>query len=358
MLTAGELADWIGAGIEASVGSVEARAFSVRTVAALTDAGEGDASVFIAASYRPEFEASKARVFLISTALYQQLVQEKHARLASDIFIVSQTAYSSFAEWTRRLSPLLSSVDHQENSGLLQGGVHTSALVAADAVVHPSAVVGPNVTIASGAKVEANVVLYAGVYIGPKCTVGEGSVLFPNVTLLESVTLGRRCRLHAGAVLGADGFGYAPEFSGRVPVNHRKIYHLGSVICGDDVEIGANSTIDRGTLGATTIGSKVKIDNQVQVGHNCSIGEGAILCGAVGVAGTSRIGRFVMIGAGSGISNNVKVGDYARIGALSGVARDVPEGAEYWGVPARPMKETMRILATQARMAKRKGDRK
>lgn len=357
MLTAGEIADWVGAEVFTSLDSAAARSLRISGVAALLDAGPEEASVYIAKSYRADFEKSRAQVFLVSPEIFSQLKAENHPRLSTCTFLVSKNAYAAFAEWTKRLSPQASSVDHQGPNESQLPKRHPSSVIAADASVDPTASIGPNVVVGAGSRIEAGVVLYPGVYVGPACVVGEGTVLFPNVTLLEKVQIGKNCRIHSGAVLGADGFGYAPEFAGRVPVGHKKIYHLGSVVLGDEVEVGANSTIDRGTLGATIIGSKVKIDNQVQVGHNCSIGEGSILCGAVGVAGTSEIGRFVMIGAGSGISNNVKIGDYARIGALSGVARDVPSGTEYWGIPARPVQETMRILATQARMAKKKGDR-
>ncbi len=356
MLTAGELADWVKAEIATSLPYESARSLPISGVASLLEARSDEASVYISQNYRADFDRSAAKVFLVSQQIFSLLKAENHSKLTSCVFLVSKDAYSAFAEWTRRLSPGLSSVDHQTPLAA-QAGRHPSSVIHESAKVDPTASIAANVVVSAQSAIGANAVLYPGVYVGPNCIVGDGSVLFPNVTLLEKVVLGKHCRIHSGAVLGADGFGYAPVFTGRVPVGHSKIYHVGSVVLGDEVEVGANSTIDRGTLGPTLIGSKVKIDNQVQVGHNCSIGEGSVLCGAVGVAGTAAIGRFVMIGAGSGVSNNVKIGDYARIGALSGVARDVPAGAEYWGIPARPVKETMRILAIQARTAKKKGDR-
>ena len=170
--------------------------------------------------------------------------------------------------------------------------------------------------------VEDGAVLHPHVFVGPDCRVGERSVLHPHVVLRASVALGRRVIVHPGSVLGADGFGYV--FDGQA---HRKIPQVGRVVVEDDVEIGANVTVDRATLGETVIGRGTKIDNLVQIGHNTVIGADSIIVAQVGIAGSCRIGRGVVLGGQVGITDHVTIGDGAQIGSQSGVHRDVPAGA-------------------------------
>jgi UDP-3-O-[3-hydroxymyristoyl] glucosamine N-acyltransferase len=194
-------------------------------------------------------------------------------------------------------------------------------------------------------------VLYAGCYLGTGASVGKSCVFFPRVTLYEQTVVGDRARIHAGAVLGADGFGYAPMLTASgEPSGHRKIFHLGRVVIGDDVEIGANTCIDRGTLGDTRIERLVKIDDLVMIGHNCWIEEGAILCGKAGLAGRARVGKYAVIGGAAGLSNDVYVGDRARVGGHCLVSKDVPSGTTVVGNPQREHKEHFRVQAMLNRM--------
>jgi UDP-3-O-[3-hydroxymyristoyl] glucosamine N-acyltransferase len=170
------------------------------------------------------------------------------------------------------------------------------------------------------------------------------------VTLYEWTRLGNRVRVHSGSVIGADGFGYAPRKEGGKVTGHHKIHHLGRVVIGDDVELGANVTIDRGTVGDTRIGSHVKIDNQVQIGHNCQVGEGSVLCGMSGMAGSSKVGKYVYIGGQSGLANQVTVGDGARVAATTGVYTDVAPGMLVMGHPMREQKAHFRVHALLDRM--------
>jgi UDP-3-O-[3-hydroxymyristoyl] glucosamine N-acyltransferase len=259
------------------------------------------------------------------------------------------------AELSSRFSALFSAHDHQENDAHSQ--------------IHPTAVIDPSVKLGVGVRVGAHAfigknsivrdhaVIYPQCYLGPECEVGEESVLFPRVTLYERTRIGKRCRIHSGVVLGADGFGYAPEFDAqtKLPTGHRKIYHLGGVVLEDEVEIGANSTVDRGTLGDTIIRSYAKIDNLVQVGHNCEVGMGAILCGTSGMAGSSSLGKFVYVGAQSGTGNQVHIGDYSKLAAYTGAAKDVEPHSEMGGVPARPLSDYYRILAIQNKLLRERG---
>jgi UDP-3-O-[3-hydroxymyristoyl] glucosamine N-acyltransferase len=226
-----------------------------------------------------------------------------------------------------------------------RAGIEPTAVVAPDAVVDPSAAIGALAVIAAGARIAARACVHALAYVGPGAEVGEDTVLYPHVVLREGVRVGRRVIVHAGAVLGADGFGYTRDGS-----RHRKIPQVGTVVVEDDVEIGANTTIDRATFGATVVGRGTKIDNLVQVAHNVSIGEDAILAALVGIAGSSRIGRGAVLGGQAGVADHVTIGDGAMLGAQSGVSQDVPPGARLFGTWARSVVQARRIWIAEAEL--------
>lgn len=227
----------------------------------------------------------------------------------------------------------------------LSSGVHALAVIHPEAKVDPSASVGPFVTIAQGAVIGAEVKLHPGCYIGENCRVGAGCRLHPNVVLVQDVVLGERCLLHSGVVLGADGFGF--QWTGE---RQYKIPQVGRVVLGDDVEIGANSCIDRATCGDTIIGHGVKIDNLVQIGHNVTVGDHTVVASLVGVSGSSRIGRRVTVAGQVGISDHISVGDNVVLGGMSGVISDISEPGAYQGFPAMPIGQAMRVLASQPKL--------
>jgi len=216
-------------------------------------------------------------------------------------------------------------------------GRAASAIVADDAHVAADVTLAPHVVIGSGANVEAGCIIDAGCIIGPDVHVGAGTRLFPHVTLYPGVRLGARVRVHAGAVIGADGFGYAAG-----PDGAEKVHHLGTVVIEDDVEIGANTTIDRGTLGATRIGAGSKIDNLCQIGHNVEVGRHTLIAGTVAIGGTTRIGDGVRIGGGARISDHLTVHDGASLAGGSGLSKDIPAGETWGGLPATPMRQWVR----------------
>ena len=191
-------------------------------------------------------------------------------------------------------------------------GIHPTAVIAASATVPASAHVGPLCVVGEGAVMGERVVLHPRVTIGSDCQVGDDSVLFPGVTLYHRCQLGRRVRIHAGTVVGSDGFGYVLDEGVQ-----RKVPQVGHVVIHDDVELGANVTIDRGTLGATIIGQGTKIDNLVQIGHNVEIGEHCIVVAQVGVAGSTKVGHRAQIGGQAGIAGHLKIGDRVMIAAQS-----------------------------------------
>jgi UDP-3-O-[3-hydroxymyristoyl] glucosamine N-acyltransferase len=224
-------------------------------------------------------------------------------------------------------------------------GVHPTAVVATDARIDPTAAVGAHAVVEAGARIGARTHVGPLVYVGSGVEVGEDCALGPHVALLAGVRLGRRVLVHPGAVLGADGFGFA--FDGA---QHRKVPQTGGVLIEDDVEIGANTTIDRATFGDTIIRRGTKIDNLVQIGHNVEVGEHSILVAQVGVSGSSRLGRGVVLAGQVGIADHVTVGDGVLVGAQGGVPSSLEAGGKFLGSPARPMLEAKRIMAAETRL--------
>ncbi len=221
----------------------------------------------------------------------------------------------------------------------LPPGIHPSAVVAESARIDPDAYVGPNCVIGERSWVGPGVVLHAGDVVSHDCKLGAGTVLFPNVTLYPRTELGQRVRVHAGTVIGSDGFGYVLDEG-----IHRKIPQAGNVLVGDDVEIGANATIDRGALGPTVIGRGTKIDNLVQIGHNVQIGEHCIVISQVGIAGSAKLGKYVVLAGQVGVAGHLNLGNQVTVGAQSGVMHDLPDGQSFWGTPCQPEKTTKRQI--------------
>ena len=224
-------------------------------------------------------------------------------------------------------------------------GIHPSAVIAASAQVDPTAHIGPHCTVGERVKIGAGCVLQAGNFVGADAVLGEGTNLFPNVTLYPRTQLGRRVRIHAGAVIGADGFGYVLD--GGI---HRKVQQVGKVVVGDDVEIGANTTVDRGALGSTVIGQGTKIDNLVQVGHNVTIGEHCILCSQVGISGSVKLGNYCVLAGQVGLAGHLKLGNQVTVGSKSGVMHNIPDGEQWLGNPAQPDKHAKRVLIAMQRL--------
>ena len=221
-------------------------------------------------------------------------------------------------------------------------GVHPTAIVDESADIGTDVHIGAHVTIGANAVIGQAATLEAGVRIGPDVVVGDGTTLHANVVVEHNCSLGSGCRVHPGVVIGADGFGYRPDPGGR---GLMKVPHLGTVIIGDDVELGAGTCIDRAKFGATRIGNNTKIDNLVQVAHNVIIGQSTVIAAQAGIAGSAEIGNGVQIGAHAGIVEHLKVGDGARIGAKAGVIKNVAAGEVVAGIPAQPARETLRQVA-------------
>jgi UDP-3-O-[3-hydroxymyristoyl] glucosamine N-acyltransferase len=214
-----------------------------------------------------------------------------------------------------------------------------------DVVLGEGVSIWPFVTLDDRASIGRGTTLYPNVFVGEGSVIGEDCLIYPNVTIRERVTIGNRVIIHSGTVIGSDGFGYIQE-GGR----HHKIPQVGTVVIEDDVELGANVTVDRATFGQTIVRRGTKVDNLVQIAHNVEVGEHNILVAQVGIAGSSRTGHHVMVGGQAGIADHVTVGDFAMIAARSGLNRDVPAKEVVAGAPALPRMEWLKAMAIVAKL--------
>ena len=274
-------------------------------VGTLLNAGPGQLAFLANSKYLGQLAESRAGVVVL---------QEAHAAERQGACLFSTDPYTSYA----RISALF------EDGDALPVGIHATASIDPSAVVSASACIGAYVVVAAGARIGDGATVHAHCSIGPDCSVGEGSVLMPRVTLVKRVQLGRHVRIHSGAVIGADGFGLAMHQG-----NWIKIAQLGGVRIGDGCEIGANTTIDRGAIEDTVLEADVRLDNQIQVGHNVHIGAHTAIAGCVAIAGSVRIGRYCMIGGMTAISGHLEIADKVVVGGASVVLHSLREAGEY-----------------------------
>jgi len=224
--------------------------------------------------------------------------------------------------------------------GISEGAhVASSAKISEDVCIYRGAVIMDDVEIGCGS------IIFPNVTVMENCRIGSNTKIFPGAVLYENTVVGDRCLIHSGVVLGAYGFGYHSTANG-----HRLSPQLGNVVVESDVEIGANSTIDRGTYDSTVIGEGSKLDDSVMVGHNCRIGKHNLLCSQVGIAGSCQTGDFVVMGGQVGLADHLNIGGGAQIAAKSGLMHDVEPGQRMFGIPARPAREEMQLLASRAKL--------
>jgi len=205
-------------------------------------------------------------------------------------------------------------------------GIHPSAIISPKACVDATAHIGPHCVIGENSKIGDHSVLQGGNFVGANCQLGQAVNLFPNVILYSGTEIGHRVRIHSGSVIGADGFGYVLDAG-----VHRKVPQIGNVIIRDDVEIGANVTIDRGALGPTIIGMGTKIDNLVQIAHNVTIGEHCLVVSQSGISGSTKLGNYVILAGQVGLAGHLKIGNRVSIAAQSGVMHSIPDGERWFG---------------------------
>ena len=302
---------------------------SIGGVAGLEEARAGQLSFFGNQKYKKELAATGASAVLVS--------RDTPPSDRGVIYVRVDNPHLAFARIAQEFAPRRTYVL----------GVAAGAYVDPTASIDPTATVMAGATISSGARIGARAVVGPGCYLGERTRVGDDSVLVANVSILEECLVGSRCLLHPGVVIGADGFGFA--FDASVPA-HIKIPQTGLVRIEDDVEIGANSCVDRATTGETVVGAGSKIDNLVQVGHNSLIGPMSILCAQVGLAGSTELGTGVVLGGQVGVSGHLRIGDLARVGAQAGVMSEVGDGEIVNGSPQMDAKDYMRSAAVFRRL--------
>jgi len=224
-------------------------------------------------------------------------------------------------------------------------GIHPSSLVDPDASVDSTAGIGPIVHIGAGTTIGSESQILASAYVGCDVHIGARCLIYPGVQILDGTTIGNNVILHPGAVIGSDGFGFARSDRGM-----HKIKQVGWVEIQDDVEIGANTTVDRGALGPTIIGAGTKIDNLVQIAHNVEIGRNCIIVSQVGISGSTKLGDGVVLAGQVGVVGHIELGNGVSVGAQSGVNKSIPSGESWFGSPAREIHESARIIAVQDRL--------
>lgn len=298
-ITVKQLADIVGATIKGDETTV------ITAIAPIQAAKKGQLSFLHSVKYLHYLEKTEAGALLVS--------QDISAKTPAVLLIVKDPYYAY-----SQIASLFASDDR------LPAGIHSSAVIGEGAEIDPTAAIGPNVVVGKGVKIGARVQIHPGTVIGDRCVVGDDAILWSNVTLYFDVKVGARVILHSGCVIGADGFGYAPH-QGK----WHKIAQLGGVILEDDVEIGANTTIDRGALGDTIIKARVKLDNQIQIGHNAVIGEDTIMAGCSGVAGSTTVGRNCIFGVNSGVGGHLTIADQVILGGRAMITKSIKEPGAY-----------------------------
>jgi UDP-3-O-[3-hydroxymyristoyl] glucosamine N-acyltransferase len=305
----------------------------IRKVAPIEEAGPGEITFLANPRYTPFLATSKASAVIVGPGVVTAAPAE-----CGTGYLEASDPYVAFAKILQLFNPPAS----------YRPQISAHAAIDPSADLEVDVTVFPYVVVSKGVHIATRTVLHPGVFLGEDVTVGQDCVLHPNVVVYDRCRIGNRVILHAGVVVGSDGFGYAGEGHKRF-----KIPQVGIVEVEDDVEIGANTTVDRATLGRTVIGRGCKIDNLVQIAHNVVVGENSIIAAQAGIAGSTRIGKEVMLGGRVGIINHLTIGDGAKIGPGSGILRSVPPGAmRSSGLDAAPHREWLKVVTLLPQLAK------
>jgi UDP-3-O-[3-hydroxymyristoyl] glucosamine N-acyltransferase len=309
-------------------------------ISTLSSANSRQISFLTNSRYFDDALSSQAGAILCSAQDAQQLVARAHEKGAAKLsatLLVCRNPYSAFA----RVSQFFFEPQHEQHGRSAMAYIDATAVIDATANIFPFVYVGP------GARIGARSVVYPGSFVGAAAEIGDDCLIHPNVVVREGCRVGDRCILNPGAVVGGDGFGFAPDGSENV-----KIPQIGGVVIGNDVELGSNSSIDRGAMNDTFVGEQTKIDSLVQVGHNATIGRACFLAAGTGIAGSSQIGNRVTLAGQVGVAGHLKIADNITVLAQSGVTRSLNEAGVYSGFPARPNRDQLSFDASLSRMVK------
>jgi len=318
-MTLAEIASFLGGTVIGADNTI------INNIRSIEEANEGDITFIANKKYFKRLNLTKASAILASP---QTVAEGKNLIIVGD-------PYAALGKLLTIFYPL----EHGHS------GVSPDAYVEDGAIISPEATIFPRAFIGKRAKIGKGVVIYPGVFIGSNAFIGDDSILYANVTVYNSCIIGKRVILHSGVVVGADGFGFASP--GK---NNTKIPQVGFVQIDDDVEIGANTTIDRAALGRTWIQRNVKIDNLVQIAHNVVIGENSAIAAQVGISGSTTLGKSVMVGGQTGMVGHINIGDNVMIGAGSKIHRDIKSGEIVGGAPQMPYKEWLKVEACRVKL--------
>ncbi len=309
---------------------------------------EGDATVVIKRPNKIEVGASGDICFLGNgdyesyayTSLASALIVDKN-------FIPKEKIAPTLVRVENVYTAVALLMSHfQEQNGVEKVGIAKTAIIHSDAKVSINVSIGDYSIIESGAGIGEGVVLYPNVFVGKNVSIGANSVLHSGAKIYADTVIGDNCIIHSNAVIGSDGFGYAPNEAGE----YKKIPHLGNVVLENDVEVGANTTIDRAVMGSTKIGEGVKLDNLIQIAHNVEIGAHTVIAAQTGIAGSTKIGKFCRIGGQVGIAGHLKIGDYVQVQAQSGIGGDIKDHSKLYGSPAIDYSTYVRAYAIFKKM--------
>lgn len=316
--------------------------FTAQQIAAfLNGVIEGDASVKVSNFSKIE-EGKPGTLTFLANPKYESFIYETQASvvLVNNDFVPSQPLTTTLIKVPNAYAALAMLMSMVEQAKPKKTGIDSTAFIASTAQLGENPYVGNFAYIGENVKIGHNVKVYPQVYIGDNVNIGDNVTLYPHACIYDGCNLGSNLIIHAGAVIGADGFGFAPEGDG-----YKKIPQIGNVIIEDDVEIGANTTIDRAVMDSTIIRKGVKLDNLIQIAHNVEVGENTVMAAQVGVAGSVKIGKHCMFGGQVGLAGHLKIGDNVNLGAQSGVISSVESNTTVLGSPSMPAKSYMRSSA-------------
>jgi len=291
--------------------------------------GDPDAEIFQLSKIE---EAQKGSLTFLSNPKYKPYIYKTQASITivDEDFVAENDLSTTLVRVPNAYDSFTILLDQYNKVKISKTGVSKNALISPSVKLPDNCFVGDMSIIGEGAEIGDNVKIFEQCYLGSNVTIGKGSIVFPGARILDGSIVGSNCIIHSGVIIGSDGFGFAPQENGA----YKKIPQTGIVVIGDNVDVGANSTIDRATLGFTSIGNGVKLDNQIQIAHNVEIGENTVIAAQTGIAGSAKIGKNCVIGGQVGVAGHITIGDNVKIQGQSGITSSIKDDMKIQGTPA------------------------